>query len=81
MLAIHCQHAHAVVARFAHDGFAGHDQNFLGRDGDVFARANGGQGGLQARRSDNGDEHNVRGGQRGEFQQPRFAGINAGRGS
>ena len=39
MLAVHGQDTHAVFLGFAHHDFAGHDQDFFGGDGDVFARA------------------------------------------
>ena len=69
MFAVHGQHAHAVFARLVHHDFAGHDEDFLGGDGDVLARANGGERGLQSRGADDGDQHDVRLGQRGEFEQ------------
>ena len=50
----------------------------FGRDGNIFARANRGQRGLQTRRSDNGDQHNVRFGHCCEFDQAFVTGINLG---
>ena len=47
MLAVHRQHPHAVFARLAHDDFAGHDEDFLGGDGDVLAGADGRQRGCK----------------------------------
>ena len=76
MLAVHRQHAHAMFARLAHHDFTGHDEDFLRGDGNVLARANGGQRRFQSRCADDGDEHNVRRRQRGQFDQTVFAGIN-----
>ena len=36
VFAVHGEDTDAVFSRFAHDGFAGHDENFFGGDGDVF---------------------------------------------
>ena len=60
MLAVHGQHAHAVFARFVHDNLAGHDENFLRRNGNILARANRRERGLQSCRADNRDQNNVR---------------------
>ena len=81
MFAVHGQHAHAVFARFAHHDFAGHDQDFLGGHGNVLARANGRQRRLQARRADDGDEHDVRRRQRGQFEQTLVAANNLAAGA
>ena len=69
VFAVDRQNAHAMLARFAHDDFAGHDENFLRGHGDVFARANRRQRRLQSSRADDGDEHDVRRWQGGQFDQ------------
>src|SRR5687768_3162010 len=48
MLTVHRQHPYAMLRGFAHDDLTGHDQDFLGSDGDVFAGANSRQRGPQA---------------------------------
>ena len=78
VFAVHGQHVDAVLARLAHDDFAGHDQDFLGSDGNVFAGANRGQRRGQARRADDGDQHNVRSGQGGELHETLGAGEDLG---
>ena len=52
VLAVDGEHFHAMFARFAHDDFARHDQNFFGGNGDIFARANRGQGGFEPSSAD-----------------------------
>ena len=79
MFAVHGQDAPAVFLRLAHHDLAGHDQNFLGGDGDVLADANDRQRRLQSRRADDGNQYNVRPRQRGEFQETFPAGKNFGR--
>jgi len=76
MLAVHRENFYAVFFCFRHDNFTGHDENFLGRDGDVLARANRRQRGLQSRRADNGDQNDVRFRHCREFQQAFVAGKN-----
>src|SRR5690606_24944345 len=52
VLAIDGQNLHPVLASFAHDDLARHDEDFLGGHGDVFPRANGGERGTQTSRAD-----------------------------
>src|ERR1035441_8493372 len=75
VLAVHGQHLHAMLASFAHDNFARHDEDFLGGHGNVFARANSGERRLQAGRAHDGDQHNVRRGEGGELEQAFGAGM------
>ena len=79
VLAVHREHAHAVFARLAHHDFAGHDENFLGGDGDVLAGANRGERGLQSGRADNRNQNDVRRRQRRQLDQAFRAGKNLGR--
>ena len=59
MLAIHRQHAYPLPAGRVHDDLAGHDQDFLARDGDIFSGFDGGQRGAQASGSNNRHEHQI----------------------
>ena len=79
VLAIHRQHAHAVLARLAHDDFAGHDQDLLGCHRDVFAGANGRQRRMQSRSAHDRDQDDVSRGQRGQLQQSFGAGSTRSR--
>jgi len=76
MLAIHRQHAHPMDAGLVHDDFSGHHQDFLGGHGNVLARPDGRERRLQSRRAHNGDQHNIGGGQGGQFQQAFRARMN-----
>ena len=69
MLGIHRQHPHAAPAGLVHDDFPRHHQDPLAGDGDVLARADGGERGLQAGGADDGDEDNVSLGQGGEAHE------------
>ena len=60
MLAIDGQDFDAAFAGFGHDDFSGHDQNFFGSYGNVFAGANRRQGRLQSGDAHNGNQDDVR---------------------
>src|SRR5262249_54774632 len=47
-LAVHGQDADTMFAGLAHDNFAGHNEDFLGSDGDVLTGANRGKSGAKA---------------------------------
>ena len=65
MFAVHRKHPNPVAFGFGHYDFSSHDQNFFGRDGNIFPGSNGRQRGLQAGRPDNGDQHDISGRQSG----------------
>src|SRR5438445_8912228 len=69
VLAIHRQNADTLLAGFAHDQRAGHHQDFFGSDSDVFARADRGQGRLQAGGPDDRNDDDVRAGESGQLHQ------------
>ena len=75
VLAVHGEDADAVLAGLVHHDLAGHDEDFLRGNGDVLARANGSECGLQAGGADDGDEDDVGLGHRGELQQAFVAGV------
>ena len=51
------------------DVLAGEDEDFLGGEGEVFAGGEGGEGGLEARGADDGDEDDIGGGELGGFDE------------
>lgn len=61
-----------------HDETAGHDEDFLGGDGEVAAAIDGGEGGFEAGGSDDGDEDEVGFGGADEVGEPVFAGEDRG---
>jgi hypothetical protein len=81
MLAIDGEDFDAVFAGFGHDDFAGHDEDFLGGDGDVFAGADRGEGGLEPGGANDGDEDDVGGGEGGEFDEAFVAAADFGAGT
>jgi hypothetical protein len=78
MFAVDGKDADTMFAGFAHDDFAGHDENFLGGHGNIFARANGGESGAKAGSADDGNQDDVRVGHRGEFDEAIGAGQHIG---
>ena len=63
-----------------HDEAAGHDEDFLGGDGEVAAAVDGGEGGFEACGADDGDEDEVGCGGADEVGEPVFAGEDGGGG-
>ena len=75
MLAVHGQDVDSVLFGLAHDDLAGHDQDFLAGQGDVFACADGGQRRFEAGRANDGNQDDISFGQSGQFDQTFFAAI------
>ena len=69
VLAIHRQHAHTLPAGRVHHNLAGHDQDFLARNRDVFSGFDGGKRGVEASGSYNRNEHQISLGHRREFHE------------
>jgi len=74
MFAVDGEDADPVAAGFVHDDAPGHDEDFLGGDGDVLAGADGGEGGGEAGGADDGDEDDVGFGEDGEFEETGVTG-------
>jgi len=69
MFAVHREHTDTAPARLVHHDFTGHDEDFLGSDGDVLAGTDGGEGRGEAGGADDGDEDDVGLGQGGQFEE------------
>ena len=80
MLAVDRQQAHAPSARAGRDGPAGEDEDLLARQGDVLARLDGREGGLQPRGADDGGDDGAHLGEAGGLGQPLRSPEDAGAG-
>src|SRR5262249_52923868 len=81
VFAVDGEDADSVFTGFVHHGLAGHNENFLGGNSDVFAGADGGEGRLKSGGADDGNEDDVSAREGREFQQAVGAGMDFDAGS
>ena len=78
VFAVHRKHLDLVPTRLVHHDLTGHDQDFLGGNGDILTGTNGGQCRLQACHANDSNQHNVRFGQRCQFYEAIIATMDLG---
>ena len=75
VLAVHRQQCHTLAFCGRGDDLTRHDEDLLGSDGQVLARLDGGQRGMQSGGADDGDEHDVRLREGGQVHQALRSGV------